>query len=375
MRIRFVVGLVAVVFALNLAAIAAGSLDPGSPGGPPSSSYSTADAGVGAYADLLEDRGHTVRRQRGSLANAVLRPGETLVLLDPEDLPPGEVGAVRRFVSDGGRLVAGAHAPGWLAGLLEDGPGWTDRAPDGEDRPFVPVPEVRGVERVAAPGSGSWEEPGRTLPVLGTSSRTLLVVTDLGEGRVALLADTSALRNAWFDQGDNAALGVALVGEEPAGTVVFAEGVHGFGADRGLAAIPSRWRWALALAGVAGLVWVASRVRRLGPPERPSRDLPPPRREFVDAVAAALGRSDGPGEAVEPVRDAVRERIAVRAGLGREASPDELRRAGRHAGLSAEEVDAVLGSAEDPESLMRAGRALARMESRRPTAHDEGVRT
>lgn len=374
MRVRVVVGLVAVVFVLNLAAIAAGSLNPGSPQGPPSSSYSTADAGVGAYADLLEDRGYDVRRQRGSLADAVLRPDETLVLLDPEDLPPEEVAALRRFVSDGGRLVAGAHAPGWLSGLLGDGPTWVDRAADGEDRPVVPVPELRGVDRVTAPGRGSWEDPGRTLPALGTPSRTLLVVTTLERGRVALLADTSPLRNAWLDQADNAALGVALAGE-PGERVVFAEGVHGFGSARGLAAIPVRWRWALALAGVAGLVWVASRARRLGPPDRRSRDLPPPRREFVDAMADALGRSDGPGEAAEPVRDAVRERVAVRAGLGRGVGPDELRRAGRQAGLSSEEVDAVLGSSEDPESLLRAGRALARVESRRSMGDEEGAVT
>lgn len=371
MRARVVVGLVVVVFALNLAAIAAGSLSPPSPEGPPSSSYSTTDAGVGAYADLLEDRGYDVRRQRGSLADAVLRPGETLVLLDPEDLPPDEVDAVRRFVVDGGRLVAGAHGPAWLPGLLGDAPTWVDRPADGEDRPFVPVPEVRGVERVTAPGAGSWDDPGRALPVLGTPSRTLLVVTTLGRGRIALLADTSALRNAWLDQADNAALGVALAGET-GGTVVFAEGVHGFGAARGLAAIPVRWRWALVLAGAAGLVWVASRVRRVGPPERGSRALPPPRREFVDAVAAALGRSDDRGEAVEPVRDAVRERIAVRAGLGRGASPDELRRAGERAGLSPGEVGAVLGSSADHESLLGAGRALAHMESRRPTGDEEG---
>lgn len=374
MRTRVVVGLVALVFALNLAAIAAGSLNPSSPEGPPSSSYSTADAGVGAYADLLEDRGYDVRRQRGDLTDAVLRADETLVLLDPEDMPPDEVAAVRRFVSDGGRLVGGAHAPGWLAGLLGDAPTWVDRAGDGEDRPLVPVSEVRGVERVTAPGAGSWDEPGGALPVLGTPSRTLLVVTTLGRGRVALLADTSALRNAWLDQADNAALAVALVGE-PGGTVVFAEGVHGFGSARGLAAIPVRWRWSLALAGAAGLVWVASRVRRLGPPDRRSRDLPPPRREFVDAVAGALGRSDDPGEAAGPVRDAVRERVAVRAGLGRGATPDELRRAGRRAGLSAEEVDAVMGSSGEHESLVRAGRALARMESRQPTPDEEGAPT
>ncbi len=73
--------------------------------------------------------------------------------------------------------------------------------------------------------------------------------------------------------------------------MVFAESVHGFGAGTGLVALPSRWKWTLAGLLLAALIYVASRFRRLGPPEpRPATALPP-RREHVEALALALSRS------------------------------------------------------------------------------------
>jgi hypothetical protein len=155
---------------------------------------------------------------------------------------------------------------------------------------------------------------------------------------VALLADTSPLTNELLGTDDDAALGLALAG--PAGRpVVFAESVHGYGRANGLSALPTGWRVALAGLLAAAIVLMLARGRRLGPPERADRLLPPARREHVDAVAATLRRTRKPDEAAEPLREALRARL------------------GEH------EAAVAVGSAVGEQGLIDAAVALARLES------------
>src|SRR5207247_2181444 len=53
------------------------------PGGPRSSSYATAPDGLAAYAELLGDYGHSVRRIRSPASETTLDPSSTIVVLDP----------------------------------------------------------------------------------------------------------------------------------------------------------------------------------------------------------------------------------------------------------------------------------------------------
>ena len=129
---------------------------------------------------------------------------------------------------------------------------------------------------------------GRDLaPLASEGDRVLLGGTQTGSGggdEQMLLADGSPIENARIGEADNAAFGLALAG--PAGTpVVFAEGVHGYGESRGLGALPGRWKVALFGLGVAAIVFAWARARRLGPPDRPTRTLPPAR--------SGLRRRDG----------------------------------------------------------------------------------
>ena len=135
------------------------------------------------------------------------------------------------------------------------------------------------------------------------------------QGRIALLADTSPLQNRLLDEADNAALALALGGRGP---LTFVESVHGYGPARGLAAVPARFGWALIGLLLAALVFMFARGRRLGPPERERRELPPPRRAYVDSLAATMARGKAREEAVAPVRAEARGRLARRAGLREE---------------------------------------------------------
>jgi hypothetical protein len=315
---RAVIAVAVFVVAVNVALSLVGGAS--GPSGPTSSSYATAPQGAAAYADLLSRAGHPVRRLRDRPAQARLDPAQTVVLLDPDTVSRADVHALRSFVQAGGRLIAGGRAPQlWLRALLDDRR--LDWQADGAGplRVVAPVGEVANVRTIDAAGDGSWSAAGSSLPVVTGPTSSLALVHTLGRGRVVLLADASPLQNRLLDQADNARFGVALAGELGRG-VTFVESVHGYGRSSGLGALPMRWRWLLGGLLVAGLALVLARIRRLGPPERASRDLPPPRRLYVDAVAALLARTREPEAAAARLRTEAQARARWRVGV----DPDDL---------------------------------------------------
>jgi hypothetical protein len=360
--VRVVVGIVVLLVLINLAARALDrSVGGGSPGGAPGSSYATAPDGLAAYSELLANWGHRVSRQRGTLADNTIDAASTLMILDPPYLSDTEAGVALTFVVNGGRLVIGGDDPERYLHFLRDrhdAPSWSPSAGDRFTRTRAPFDDVR---RVDTAGAGEWDTTGSSTTVVGRDDAALVTTERVGRGHIFYVADVSPLSNELLGRADNAALGLALAGDD-ARPVVFAEGVHGYGATRGLAAIPQHWKYALAGLALAALVLVWSRSRRLGPPEQTARELPPPRREYVDALAATLARTHDRQRAMEPVRAAVRARLQSRAGLGIDATPDDYQRAGRALGLTDAALRVLARGAADDDDVMELGRALARLD-------------
>ena len=359
-RTWIVVGSIVGAFVVVNVVVALVSRYTRNPGGPTSSSYATAPEGLAAYFDLLARSGHPVTRIRDDLAKARLDAKSTVVVLDPSDVDVTAGATLERFVEQGGRLLAGGAAGTHSLGIFEDAPVWQAGGPR-RSAVLAPAAEVAGVSSVVSAGKGSWESAGEALPVLGGGGRVLAVVATIGRGRVALLADASPLQNRLLGRADDAAFGLALAGAHTR-PVAFVESVHGYGRASGLRAIPNSWRWALGGLVLAALVLVWARGRRLGPPERSERDLPPPRRAYVDSVAALLARSKRPQQAVAPVQAAVRERIREAARLPDDADEASVRAAGSGLGLGDDELGAALGTPRAPAEVLAAGRALARLE-------------
>ena len=358
---RWVTGILVAVVLLNVALTALRETFAG-PDGRPSSAYATAPEGIAAFAELLARRGFEVVPLRGVLTEN-LPDGGTLVVLDPESITDDEVEALRSWVSDGGRLVIGGRSELWADGLLDSTIEWSPASVLVAE-PLAEVPETVAIDTVGGEGFGTWEDPGDALPVLGiedSPARTLAAVTTIGTGRVVLLADTSVLHNRYLADADNAVFALNIVG--PQGTTVhFAEGVHGYGTATGLAAIPTRWKLALAGLVLAALVWMVAVGRRLGPPEAEGRDLPPPRKAYVDALTTTLARTKRGHEVIAPVRAAARSKITRRSGLGPDADERSVEGAGRALGLTEQELSAVLGRGTD--DVVAAGRALAKLGGR-----------
>jgi hypothetical protein len=351
-------GLFAVLIVVELAGDLIAPLGAGGTSGSTSSSYSTGGRGLAAYAELLSRAGHRVDRASQSLDKVALSPDETLVAADTA-LDAKEVEAVQQFVQAGGRLVLSGPLPGRVATVLVGPDIRISATATGDARPLAPVPEVQGVSTVSSDDNGSWRSTGPALPILGRPGAVLAAVATIGGGRVVLLADTAPLQNGSLADVDNAAFGLAVAGPSSR-PVLFAESSHG-GTGTGLAAIPRRWKWALIAGGVAALLAMWSAGRRFGPPEDEAHDLPPPRRAYVDAVAATLAKTRQPDASLAPLRASAREQARQRAGLPPDADDAQVRAAAASLGLAPDEVAAVFGPTTDDEQAMALGRAVARL--------------
>lgn len=348
---------VAVVVLVALGRLLAGDDD--GPRGPRSSSFATSAGGAAALASLLPRDGHRVRRLRTPVDQQRPRPGWTVVVLDPGPLRRAERRALAAFVHAGGRLVAGGTGTDAIAAALTRSP--PQRARD-DDATRIWRPSGRaspaGVRSVATADGRTWATAGAGRAFLAAGSRPGAVVLRAGLGQALLLADASPLQNRLLARADDAALALALAGPDSR-EVAFVESVHGYGRSSGLAAIPGRWGLAAAGLALAAALLGWSRGRRLGPPETAERELPPPRRAYVEALAATLARTHDRARAAAPVRAAAQEHVRRRGGLAADASPAALAEAARRLGLPEDEVQAVAGEAAP--GLLATGRALAHL--------------
>jgi hypothetical protein len=278
------------------------------PGGPASSSYATGEKGVAAWATLLSRTGRPVSQLRESLSTATLPAGETIVLLEPDALLRSEGTRLMAFVRAGGRLVYGSSEPRrTLPALLFRSParraGETSRY-FGQRREGG---EAAGIGEVRTAGEGAWTSfAGYVAPIRAPDGAALLLRRHVGKGTLELLADVSPLQNRRLGTADNAQLALNVSGP-PGSPVAFVESVHGYGVGRGLAALPLGWRLAFVCLGIAGLLWIAARARRLGPAEPSLELLPPARSAYADAVALLLRRT-GDERGIAAALDRWRER-------------------------------------------------------------------
>jgi hypothetical protein len=352
---RIGLGILVAVVAFDLLLRFLGSITGGTPGGPRSSSYATSHSGSAAYAELLGRAGHPVRQVRTLPHAAAPSPEATVILLDPPYVAPNDARALREFVREGGRLVVGGLSQSDLREIVP--------SPPGRAGPGVTVASAHGlgdVRRVRTAGVRAWATAGSARPLVSGRGRTVVAMVPYGQGRIYLLADSSPLQNRLLARADNAALGLALAGTA-ARPVEFLESYHGYGRSSGLSALPLAWKLLLIGLGLAALVYMVARGRRFGPPQPEGRELPPPRREYVDALAASIARSRRRDEAVEPVRRGARETLLRRAALAPDAGDEAVREAAHRVGLAEADVEALLSPVRTDADVLALGRALARI--------------
>jgi hypothetical protein len=358
-RVLVVVGVVvAAIIGLNLVARGLDEAVGGNePSGRPGSSYATTAEGLAAYATLLTRYDHTVSFQRGKLVDDPPPTDSTVFVMDPEVLTEEDAGVLLTFATNGGRLVIGGPSPFYLSNLRDQPPAWS---PVGYSTWDANAPELGGDVTIETAAYGSWTEPGSSRPVVRDHRAALVTTERVGVGEIWFVADPSFVTNEFLAREDNATVGIELAGDRP---VIFAEGVHGFGETRGFSAIPTNWKWALFLLGVAALALVWSRARRFGPPNVDARDLPPARSEYVEALSTTLERTHQPAAAMASTQAYARDRIAARTALGAEPNPEQIVAAARVLGCTDEEIAALSTPVVDDAHVLALGRAVARVTS------------
>ena len=335
---RIALAVVALLVVVNLALRFLGTLTGGTPGGPRSSSYATSKHGDAAYAELLGHVGHPIDQVRTLPHQAPPDAGTTAFLLDPPAVKTDDLQALQAFVRSGGRLVAAGLSRTAMRGLGTTAP---------ERAPGIEHAQVHGLE-IRTDGAATWR------------GRGFLAVDRVGSGTVYLLADSSPLQNRLLGTADNAALGLELAGPS-ARPVEFLESYHGYGTGSGLSALPLAWKLLLGGLGLAGLVYMVARGRRFGPPEEEGRSLAPPRREYIDSLAAVVARSKRRDAAVGPVRREARDTVLRRASLPPDVDVETFRIAAGRLGLADDDTEALLRPAESDEEVLALGRAAARI--------------
>ncbi len=333
---------------------------------PQRSSISTGDEGFAAWAALLGESGFDIERRDSPPASGGFDPRGTVVALDTGELTDADADALAGFVAAGGRLILGGFIP---AATIERVSGSRLALGSGDGVPavaLVPAPETHGVTAVSTTSGGAlWTDAGPGLPLFGSPEGDLLVGLEpvRGAGEVALLADSSPLTNERLAAGDNALFAINLAAGRGRDEVEFLESLSiADGADdEGFGALPSSWILGFGGLLLAGLVLIASQLRRLGPPDGDPSAGAQPRIGYVDAMARILARSRAVGAGAEPVRRAALDRVAARSARPLEESADMLAAQAEQAGVPADEAAALAGPLDEPESAIKAARALARL--------------
>ncbi|CAN5723223.1 hypothetical protein BH23GEM11_BH23GEM11_18320 [soil metagenome] len=333
-------GTLALLIVMALLAGPRGALDPSSDAR--MSSYLASDAGTRALYLVLEDLELPVRRGRDAWrADA---PAGVIAVIAPSLAPgPEAVASMVEWVEGGGTLF---HAAGPEDDALAEALGpWMETRSPGADSTVdavtaggaeprrlaggtLRVPEVRRV----------FADAGDAQVILATEAgEPVVVVAQLGNGRVVAWSDAAVLGNARLRESPAAATPAVraladAVGALPGSVIVFDEYHHGFRGDgspaRALADFllgsgPGRWILQALLAVLALLLLGGHRfgapVRRA--PERGRSPL-----EHMEALATVYRKAGA--------RRTVRERLLSGFGhrLGHRVPPDEVLALPEHLG-------------------------------------------
>lgn len=323
--------------------------------GPAGSSYSTIASGTAGLAALLAANGYQVEKVRIPVAEHPPNPAHVLVVIDGNSLSAPDLTALAEYVESGGRLVAIGFTS--LTRVVSSAPTQRNATTD-RSHALLPIGTFAAV--TTTDGSTVWQDPGSMLPVVGNSDGALVAVERVGRGTVVAISDATIVSNDSLDRADHALLAILAIGK-PGTTVRFLEYIHGFEQPTGLAALPTVWKQALVVLLVAGAVWLLAHSRRLGPPERRTRALPPPRATYANALAMTIAKGNDPA-ASAPIAEEVRAALARRG--GNTADPGNLLAVAIQSGVDPAVASRALAGGTSDEDLIARGTVLSQLISK-----------
>lgn len=331
---------------------------------------SAAASGSRAVAQVLGDLGVDVRLETTTAGVvAAAGPGSTLLVADPDLLVPSQVRSVRDTGAD--LVVVGPREVGSFAGSL------TAAA---ESRPEVraascALPAARRAGRADAGGLGFALRQGTDgVGCFAVDGVPSLVQVREGTRTVTVLGGPAALTNSRFDEEGNAALVLGLLGGHDR-LVWYLPSLSDVPPSAQQTSfyslVPDGVWWGLGQLGVAVVVLMLWRARRLGPVVAEPLPVVVHAAETTEGQARLYRRAGARDTAAETLRDATRHRLAVMLGLPSPPRPAALvATVAAHCARSSAEVGALLYGAApaDDSSLVRLADELDSLdrEVRRP---------
>ncbi len=357
---RNVAWFVALVVVLNVAVTVGSAIFEPSVEGPAGSSFVTEADGVAGWRELLQHLGRDTVRLRERVAGADLdRDTVALVVIQPEAayLDGAYADAVERFVREGGHLVITSGNPIASRLLAESR---LANGTIGDTRPLLPAAETEGVDVVTFDGDLFFEDTGPGVPLLTSADgQHAALATVVGEGRVVMISEKSAVTNRLLAVSDNAAFAVAVTGGR---NVVFDEYLHGYGLDQGASALPDNLALAAGVILVGAVVWIWAVARRLGTPEQAGRAFPPARSEFVRSLGATLARSHPDERAYGELRRHGLDLLARMSG-SREAAGRQADAVAARARVTGQELAALRQPVASAEDAVLVGAAVTKLQA------------
>jgi hypothetical protein len=282
--------------------------------GPPLDPGSVGPLGTKALVDTLRELGARVH-----VTDTVPSADVTTALLLHDDLDDAQHKGLRAWITHGGRLVltdpTSEFAPK-IVGLTAVGfldPPLTKRCT---------LAALRDVERVTGGGVTYASGALRCFP---RNRGAWLVADRMGDGMVVALGGPMVFVNERLGTADNALLASALLAPEGTEQVTILRPAKPGGGRASLTdLLPARVRVAFVQLGVAFLLVVAWRARRLGKPVLERTGVRIPGSELVIAVGNLLQQTRARRRSAALLRADLRRTLAERLGLPRSAPSDAV---------------------------------------------------
>ncbi|MGC2333251.1 MAG: DUF4350 domain-containing protein [Candidatus Acidiferrales bacterium] len=293
------------------------------------SSYSSEWAGAKAAFLLLNELGYRAERWEQPPEELPADPrGTVLILAEPsEEASSGERMDIRRFVSDGGRVLAlgGAAASFVPDASANEVPSW-----DLQSKTYsalVPSPLTRNAPEITMVAPDEWtaHRPSQ-LGVYGTTDKPVVVSYRLGRGEVIWWASSSPLSNGLIREKSNLALFLNAVGPTSS-RILWDEYVHGARGSLASYFAETPLPWAGLQIGIVFLAAVFTFSRRAGPMRAPAVESRLSPLEFVETLGDLYQSARASPAAVGVAYQRLRTSLSRKLGTPTKAKLPELARA------------------------------------------------
>jgi Domain of unknown function (DUF4350) len=251
------------------------------------STYASDWTGAKAAYRLLEEQGYRVERwERPPEDLPQSRPGDVLVIVQPfGGVASGELAAIRRFVSDGGRVLAVA------AGARELVPDMNAAEPveyDPEEKTFsalLPSPITQNAPEITMTSPDTFtSSPHPWLALYGKRNQIGVISYHIGQGEVIWWAAASPLTNGMIREKNNLELFLNCIGPRETARIHWDEYFHGERESIFSYFAKGPLPWVGLQIGIALIALLFSFSRRSGAMRLPATESRLSPLEFVDTL-------------------------------------------------------------------------------------------